>query len=426
MIQKAGSFLKQALSVSEAHSGSMPQQARFTYKIRDASGEVKEGQIMAGSLNEAVRMLEKKSRFILLLEKIPQRQDFLPSRLRIKDLITFFKALSMMAKSGLNVRNTLSIMEAQAESSSLAMIFHAIKKAIEEGKSFSEALGLFPAVFTNFHRSIVRASEKGGFFSEGLWYLADVLEKEYILGKKVRAALNYPFIVFCVGMLICGAVFYWILPMLTTLVKDMSVKLPFYSQIIITLGECMRKWYIFIPSAVIAVLTVVYLFIYLSGTLGGKLLWDRLILEIPVMGEIKRKAVLTHAAIMLSCLTKSGEHIVKALEMAGDTCENLVIGRAFLSIADSVMEGDTLGDSMGMFPAIFPRTMVAMVTVGEESGELPEVLSKTAVIFELELDSLLAAFTKLVEPMAIVVLGIVISILLLSMFVPIYAAMNAF
>ena len=425
MSEKAGYSLKPGTSESAPKRSPVHQETPFVFKAKDLKGELKEGRISAYSLNEAVRKLEKRSFTIITLEKAPQRFDLLPTKIKFTDLITLFRALSTMSNCGLNIRRTLNILESQTEDPVMKSIFFFLCKDVDAGKSFSEALNLFPGIFTNFHRSIIRASERGGFFSTGLGYLADILERELSLQNKVKAALNYPVMIFCAGILICTAVMYWIIPMLTALVKDMGVKLPFYSRMLIFLVECLRRWEIVIPSVIILGFFAHRLLKYFADNIQGKLIWDRLVLSIPVVGEIKKKAMLVHTIIMLAYLTKAGEHIVKALELAGNTCDNVILGSAFQNVAESVKNGGTIGDGMRQFPLIFPRTLIAMVVVGEESGELDHALLKTSALFEIELETLLAGFTKLIEPLAIMVLGFIVSILLLSMFVPIYTVMNS-
>jgi type II secretory pathway component PulF len=424
MSERAG-YPQRAEQKGQARQNRLIQQETlFVYKARDPRGETKEGQISAYSLNEAIRKLEKRSFSIIALEKAPTRFDLIPSRIRFTDLITLFRALSTMSNCGLNIRRTLNILESQADSPVLKAIFFNLYKSIDAGKSFSEALGLFPGIFTNFHRSIIRASERGGFFSTGLGYLADILEREMALQNKVRAALNYPIVIFCVGILICMAVMYWIIPMLTSIVKDMGVKLPFYSRMLIFAGECLRRWEIVIPSIFVLGYGAFMLFRYFSGTMKGKMMWDRLSISIPVVGEIRTKAMLVHTIIMLAYLTKAGENVVNSLELAGNTCDNVIMGGAFQDIANAVKEGETIGEGMSRYPRIFPRTLVAMVVVGEESGELEHALMRTSTLFEIELQTMLDGFTKLIEPLAIIVLGFIVSVLLLSMFVPIYSVMG--
>jgi len=424
MSERTGYALRAEQQAAARQNRLIQQETLFIYKARDPRGEQKEGQISAYSLNEAVRKLEKRSFCIIKLEKAPTRFDLIPSRIKFTDLITLFRALSTMSNCGLNIRRTLSILESQADSPVLKAIFFNLYKSIDAGKSFSDALGLFPGIFTNFHRSIIKASERGGFFSTGLGYLADILEREMALQSKVRAALNYPLVIFCAGILICAAVMYWIIPMLTAMVKDMGVKLPFYSRMLIFAGECLRRWEIVIPSIILLGYGAHRLIRYFSGTIQGKIMWDRLSLSIPVVGEIKTKAMLVHTIIMLAYLTKAGENIVNALELAGNTCDNVILGGAFQSIANDVKEGQTIGEGMGRYPRIFPKTLVAMVVVGEESGELEHALMRTSTLFEVELETMLDGFTKLIEPLAIIVLGLIVSVLLLSMFVPIYSLMG--
>ncbi|MGV8122238.1 MAG: type II secretion system F family protein [Candidatus Xenobiia bacterium LiM19] len=396
----------------------------YAYVAQDSAGKILKGRIKARSLSAAIRTVEKKSLIALSVEKAPHRFTFSNRKWNSNELIFLFREISVMCNSGLSLKRSIEILHSQSDNPYTKDFFHELITALENGKSFSDAMTIFPKIFSKFHRSMIKASEEGGFLTRTIEYLSDVVERELSIVKRVKSALIYPLMLFIIGTSGCLGVFYWIFPYLKILVSDMGVKLPFYTQVMMTVAEALRSYYVLLPLVIVLCFASYRLYLMVRGTIHGQIWWEKIIFRVPGVKEIVKMGVLTHSLIMLSSLTRSGVHITSAIELAGETCDNHLIGGAFQQVASMVRDGRTIAESMQTVPSVFPPTLIAMVSVGEESGEIPHVLDKTAYLFELQLSALTENFTKLIEPMAIMILGLMIGGMLLSFFIPIYSSIN--
>lgn len=402
-----------------------PSLNRYCYEIRDLRNRLVKGNLEAANLQEAVRKLERISQSIIIIEKSHPRLPMSYRRWNPTGLMMLFREISIMAGSGLTIQRSIDVLRNQSEDKGIKEVLFSIQKAIEEGKTFSEALRQFPRVFSKFHIALIRASEEGGFLEKSIDYLASVMEREIRLTQKIRAAGLYPAIVFSIGAIGLALMLIFIVPQLEMLIKDLEVPLPFYTEIVMNVSGDLRKYYIFVPLILMLFYAVPRITGFFGGTSYGKFIKERFLKTIPVIGPLIIKSIITHALIVLSALTRSGVKITQALELAAETCDNHLIGGALQNVSASVKEGATVADGMRRYPNLFSQMMIAMVMVGEESGELPDAFQKTAQIYEIELEAAMESFTRMIEPLAVGLLGVMIGIMLLSFFVPIYSALNS-
>lgn len=408
----------------ELHVDSILKKDIYSYEIQNRKGNIEKGEIQAPSLKQAIRQLEKKSLSIVSVKKAAPELPVYMKRVNHSDLMVFFRQLSCMWSSGLSVQRSLNILADQSTDYHVKSIMISLNTMLQQGESFTDALSHFPEIFSKFHIFMLRASEEGGFIDRSIDYLAEVMEREERLHRKVQAALIYPVIVFVVGVVGCLGVFYWIYPFLQSLVNDMGVKIPFYAKGMMFLAEALRKYYVVIPTVLLILFIFSRLKHFVKRTVYGRVWYERIILSIPVVKELVTKAVITHMLIVLSSLLRAAVPVARALDLTAEASDNFIIGGCFGEISQRIKEGSTLTESMSGFD-ILPRSLTAMISVGEETGELSEVLMKIASLYEVELNASLEAFTKLIEPLATGLLGIIVGIMLLSFFVPIYLAINA-
>jgi type IV pilus assembly protein PilC len=397
----------------------------YNYEIRDLKNRLVKGKIEAASLQEAVRKLERVSQSIIVIEKSIPPLPISFRRWNPSGLMLLFKEISIMSRSGLTIQRSIDVLRNQADDSAVKEVLSSIQRALEEGKSFSEALRQFPRVFTKFHIALIKASEEGGFLETSIDYLAAVMEREIKLAQRVRAAGLYPAIVFCIGLIGLAGLMIFVFPQLETLIRDLGVPLPFYTKIVMNVSGDLRKYYLFIPFIVMLIYNIPRIIRFFGGTEYGKFIRERFVKTIPIIGPLIVKSITTHALIVLTALTRSGVKITQSLELAAETCDNHLIGSALQDVSASVMDGSTIADGMRRYPKLFSQMLIAMVMVGEESGELADAFHKTAQLHEIELECALESFTRMIEPVAVGVLGVLIGFMLLSFFVPIYSALNS-
>ncbi len=399
--------------------------SRYYYEIRDLKNRLVKGNMEASNLQEAVRKLERISQSIIIIEKSHSPLPMSYRKWNPSGLMLLFREISIMSRSGLTIQRSIDVLRNQAGDKGIKEVLFSIQKELEEGKSFSEALQQFPRVFSKFHIALIRASEEGGFLETSIDYLAAVMEREIRITQKIRAAGLYPSIVFCIGLIGLAFLLMFVFPQLEMLIRDLGVPLPFYTKIVMNITGELRKYYIIIPFLLIIIYNIPRVIRFFVGTAYGKFIMERFLRTIPVIGPLLIKSITTHALIVLAALTRSGVKITQALELAAETCDNHLIGGALQDVSASVVEGITIADGMRRYPHLFSQMLVAMVLVGEESGELANAFHKTAQLYEIELESALESFTKIIEPLAVGMLGLLIGIMLLSFFVPIYSALNS-
>jgi type IV pilus assembly protein PilC len=403
-----------------------PVENLYAYVIKDRNRRTEKGKVRAESLRAAIKKLQKKAFQIDSVQRISDNSPDVGKRWKLNDLLLLFRELSVLHRSGLHLQQSFHILAQQNLDSEVKTIILGIGRNIGEGKSFSESLAQYPSIFSKFHRSIIRAAEEGGFMDHSIEYLATVLEKEMNLRQKVRHALSYPLTVFGVGLFGSWAIFYWLFPYLQALVRDMNVSLPLYSQMLLNIASAFQKFHILIPVIILVLIGSNKLAFYLKHSLEGQRCCEKILLGLPLVGRLKIKAVLTHSLLVWASLLHSGVKVTNALDLAADTCDTLKVSQAFQEVADQVREGASIEDGLKVFPEIFPRNLIAMVAVGESTGELPDVLEKIVDYYEVELNSTIETFSKLVEPLAIGVLGLFVAFILISFFVPIYQTFNHF
>ncbi|MDQ7823090.1 MAG: type II secretion system F family protein [Candidatus Eremiobacteraeota bacterium] len=402
---------------------SAPGQGKaYSYKIKDEKGKLIKGELHAQSLNEAIRLLEKSSCSILYLEKIPTLPPHLSREFTVEEVMHFFRELSVMLGCGISLQKALAILT--EHQSTTRDFFLELAASISRGNSFSDSMKACADVFSRYHVSLVRAGEAGGFLDKSLETLTSVIEKEIALRKQMQAALTYPFMIFFFGIAITLGAFYFVFPYLKILVSDLGVKLPFSSKIIMTITDWIGRPYVALPligAIIYGIVVARKAFLY---NVSGSVEREKLLLSVPVISEIVKKAIIIRTFSVMEALLNSGVNIIHTLEHAADGSGSIVVEDVFLAVADRVKYGEGLSKSFAEYPSLFPRAVVNMVAAGEESGELPEMLRKIVSLYSVELTSAIESFMKLLEPLAILSMGIFIGAIILSFFVPVYMSLS--
>lgn len=401
-----------------------PIEAPFFYVVKDLKGNSKKGHIYARSLREAIRKLEKKSFLIITIEKTTKVVAISLKKWTQNESFLFFRQMSIMLRSGLPMLRALHTLTLQSTDPDVKTILTAMRKKLESGYSLSNALQQFPQFFSQFQISIVKAAEEGGFLDMGLEYLAQVVEKEQSLLRKVRGALIYPVAVLSIGIACLLGISYFIMPYVNQLVKDMGIELPLITRIVMNTIGSTGKWFIFVPLLLALIYAVLRLILFVKSNEMGKSLWDRCILKIPLISVVVKKTAIARMLLIFSALAKAGIPVLNALRIVAEATENCVICEAIRAMKKSVEEGGSISQSMEARNEIFSRTISSMIAVGEQTGDLTDISERTADLMEAELSTALDNFTTLIEPFAICLLGLLVGAVLVSFFIPIYSALN--
>ena len=392
----------------------------FAYVVKDKTGKTHSGTLEVESRNALVEQLWKQDFVVLSIDERAQAKS---SMLRIgapgvksDQLVIFSRQLATMVDSGIPISPALDVLAEQMDDRNFRQILRKIRDDIEAGASLSEAAGRHPKAFSDFFVNMMRAGESSGHLDEILDRVASYLEKVSALQRKVQASLFYPAFVSILAFLITSFLVVVIVPKFKDIFTQLGGELPLPTMILLKLSEYMGKYIIFEILGVIALIVAARVYI---STSGGRMLFDKCILRVPVIGKLLQKAVIARFARTLATLVKSGVPILGSLEIVAKTSGNKVVEQAVLAARSSIKEGENIADPLSQ-SKIFPTMVTRMISVGEKTGELEKMLAKIADFYENEVDAAVTAMTSLIEPLVIAVLGVVIGGIVVALFLPVF------
>ncbi len=391
----------------------------FRWKGRNPRGKVVKGEIIAANMNEALAKLKLKRISVIRLKPAPKEIEipFLRHRIKERELMVVTKQLSSMLASGLPLDEALNIIAEQAESKRMGEILYTVKLDVQGGSSLSQALRKFKDVFPPIYINMVRAGEQTGNLDGVLGRLADMMEKRLALKRKVKGALIYPTIVSIVAVGVIALIMTFVIPTFAEMYNSSGMHLPLPTQIVINISLFMKHyfWYMLIALvAFIVVLRISYKKVY-----SVRRVMDKLLLNMPIFGVLVRKGSIANFATILSSLSASGIDILDSLEISAKTAGNVIIEETLMEVKEMVRRGDNLSFAMASVGE-FPDMVIQMVSVGEETGTLDEMMAKVSKYYEDEVDNAVKNLTNMIEPIIIIVLGGIIGFLVISMYLPIF------
>ncbi|MCL6640613.1 MAG: type II secretion system F family protein [Candidatus Rokubacteria bacterium] len=397
--------------------------AVFRYSAKDQTGRMISGVIEADSDAMVVDRLRDMGFFITALERTVERTDIMQYLqglfgIGLKDLAIFSRQFSTMVNSGLSLVRTLSILEQQTVNKRLREITAQVRADVEAGRPLSDAMGKHPKAFSSLYVNMVKAGETGGVLDEVLDRVATYLEKEQALRSKIRSAMVYPLLLTIAAL---GGLFFMtivILPQFENLFRELggSGTLPLPTQIAIAVSAGIRRyWYIGLAITVV----LVYVLRRYLQTPDGRQRYDRFKLKMPVLGELNRKIVVARFTRTLGTLIASGVPIMQSLEVVSRAIDNTVIGQAIDAVRASIREGQTIAIPL-QFSGVFPPMVVQMAKVGEETGQLEQMLEKVADFYDVEVETTVASLTSLLEPLLIIFMGVIVGAMVIALYLPIF------
>ena len=369
----------------------------YAYKVRDRDGKMAAGSMEAESEEAVVGRLRQLGYAPISIE--PEKGAGLKTevklpgtgRVKLKDLAVFSRQFATMINSGLSLLRALTILGEQTSNRRLGEVI------IQ-----------------------VRAGEIGGFLDQVLVKVAETFEKEVELRGKIRSAMTYPVVVFAMVIMIVGAMLIFIVPTFENLYASLGGTLPLPTRMLMGASNILRR---FFPVVVLAVVALVFLFRRWKATDSGRYQWDKFKLKVKVFGPLFHKSALSRFSRTLSTLIRSGVPILQALEIVGDTVNNMVISRAVRDVQDSVREGESLATPLSKH-ATFPAMVVQMMAVGEETGALDTMLSKVADFYDQEVEAAVASLTSMIEPILIAVMGAAVGGMVIALYMPLFNIIN--
>ena len=401
--------------------------AIYEYRARDRSGNVHTGSLEGSSTAAVAGVLREKgyvplridAKKITALDKEISIPGF-KKKVKLKEVAIFSRQLATMVNSGLTLIRALAILEEQAENPLFSGILGEVRTSVEQGSSLSASLEQHPAVFNHLYVSMVRAGEVGGALDETLVRLADTLEAGVRLRSKVRSAMAYPVVVFSLIILIVSGMLLFVVPIFKKLYEDLGGTLPLPTQTLINVsGAITRFWWLFLGVLVGGVVA----FRRWKRTPSGKRSWDRLKLKAPVFGTLVQKVAISRFARTFSVLSRTGVPVLQALEIVSQTAGNALVSEAVTDVQASVRRGESLASPLARHE-VFPPMVTHMMAVGEETGALDAMLGKVADFYDNEVDDTVNALTSLIEPLLIIVMGVVVGGILICLYLPMFNIAN--
>jgi type IV pilus assembly protein PilC len=399
--QEAIAALRQAgyYPTSVAEAGKAAKAARG----KAAKAPKAKGSGMKKEINISIPFLERKT-------------------IKPKTLMIFTRQLATLIDSGLPLLRGLTVLGKQEPDPVLRKTIGKLAESVQGGSTFSDALGQHPKIFNKLYVNMVKAGELGGVMELVLVRLADFQEKAQKLKNKVVSAMFYPVIVLIIAVAIMAFLLVYIVPKFEQIFADMlgGKPLPALTEFVIGTSRFFQnQWYLIIGGVVL--LAVVYSFA--GKTVKGKAVIDLIKLKLPLFGDLIKKGSISRFSRTLGTLVTSGVPILQALNITRDTAGNVVVSDAIQHVHDSVKEGESIVSPLEK-SGIFPPMVVSMIDVGEETGQLPEMLLKIADVYDDEVDNTVAGLTSLLEPIMIVFLAVVVGTIVIALFLPLISIIS--
>ena len=393
----------------------------YTWKGKTLAGEVQSGEVTMGSQEEVLTHLRKK-RIITLF--VREKKKSLNMDIAIpgiplvstKDLAIFTRQFATMINSGLPLVQCLDILANQVEKAAFKGIIVQVMQDVEAGATLAESLRKHPKVFDNLFVNMVEAGEAGGILDDILLRLATYIEKAEALRRKIKGAMMYPAVVMTVAGGTTIFMLLFIIPTFAKLFQDFGAELPMPTQIVMDLSDFLRAywWTLLLGAAgfIVALRKA-------RATDKGRLVTDRFMLKVPVLGDVLLKGAIARFTRTLGTLISSGVPILDGLEITANTSGNKVLENAIRGARESIREGETIAAPLKA-SSVFPPMVVQMISVGEETGALDEMLNKIALFYEDEVNTAVEALTSVIEPIMIVVMGLIVGGMVVAMYLPMF------
>lgn len=404
--------------------------AVFVAKVRDSKGQAVTKQIEATNITEVRGKLKEQGLFPMeisqkaeggnLMDAISKKMED-RKKVKLKDLTIFSRQFATMINAGVSLVRTLNILAEQTTNPKFRKCISEIRGKVEEGNSLSDALKDYPKVFQKLYVSMVRAGETGGVLDEVLNRLAGFLEKQAKLEGQIKSAMVYPLVVLVVATAIFFFLLTFVLPIFKEMFDSMNAELPAFTQMLINMSTLVRTKGIFVFGGIAL---SIWSFKRFINTPYGRKWFDGVMLKAPVFGPLLRKTAVARFTRTLGTLLRSGVPLMQALEIVQDTSGNILVGEAIAKVREAVREGEGLTKKLEE-TGIFPAMVTQMISIGEETGAMDEMLNRIADFYDNEVEEAVKALTSLLEPLMMVGIGGMVGSIIIGMYLPMFSVIGA-
>lgn len=404
-------------------SGTARGGREFEYKTIDAAGKRSRGKVTAANESTAIQTLRQQGIVPLSLTAAGtglNRDLSIPGlggRTTLKDLSVFSRQFATMTASGMSLLRCLAVLEEQTAKASLRKALTEVRIDVEGGVMLSSALARHPKIFPALMIALVRAGETGGFLDAALERIAVNFEKDGALRGKIKSALTYPVIVLAFALLMVAGVLIFIVPVFEGMFKQLGGKLPLPTQVIVDASHSLTWSGPLIVGIGVAVVALIKHLLRTQPRF--RLGFDRLKLRLPVFGKLLSKIAISRFARNLGTLLGAGVPVLQALSVVGATTGSAVVTAAMADVEQAVRGGAPMSSRLSEHP-VFPRMVAQMIEVGEESGEISQMLDKVADFYDREVDSAADALTASIEPIMVLLMGVIVGAMVICLYLPMF------
>ena len=398
----------------------------FTYEGKTLSGETRKGEIDAANLAVASATLRRQQ---IITSKLAEKKaggfalkiPGLGGKVTTKEIVIFTRQFATMIDAGLPLVQCLEILSNQQQNQLFKTTLTEVKKSVEGGSTFADALRKHPKIFDDLYVNLVAAGEVGGILDTILNRLAGFMEKAEKLKAKVKGALTYPLVICIIAGIVVAVLLLYVVPIFQGMFKDFGSALPAPTQFVVNLSEALKKYW-WLVAGVITGVGVGFRKFY--HTARGRVIVDDIVLKLPVFGDLIRKTGVARFTRTMATMMASGVPILEALEIVAKTAGNKTIESAIMKTRTALSQGKTLAEPLAE-TKVFPSMVVQMIAVGESTGALDTMLSKIADFYEEEVDQAVDTLMSLIEPALMAFLGVVVGGLVITMYLPIFKLAGA-
>ncbi len=397
--------------------------ARFSFEATAANGKEFRGEIEAAS--EAEARIKLRAQRLVPRKVVAKEGKSTVKRggrgVKPKDLQIFTRQLATLLASGIPIIQSLDVLARSSRSPALNTALIEVVANVSKGKRFAEALAEHPRVFDRFYVNMVRAGEEAGGLDAILTRLAVYIEKSVKIQSKIKGAMMYPAVIILVATGVISAILIFVIPKFVELFANMKQELPALTQMVVKASHFfVTNWYLIFGALFLAY----YGFKEWKQTEDGRKLWDKFVIRTPIMGDLAQKGAIARFTRTLATLLSSGVGIMEAIEICSKVVGNVVIEEALMRARDAISEGKSITVPLQK-EKYMPQMVVQMMSVGEQTGNLDQMLNKIADFYEDEVDVAVGALTAIMEPLLMVGLGGIIAVLVLAMYLPIFNMASA-
>ncbi|MBU2101683.1 type II secretion system F family protein [Patescibacteria group bacterium] len=401
---------------------------KFKYKARNKTGELQVGFVEGPDRSIATNTLLSHGLFVLSIEDASNKQWYerilsIFNRVKAKDMMIFSRQFATLLSAKVPLNNALRTIREQTTNITFKEIISEISNDVDAGLSLSQAMEKHADTFSIFYVNMVRSAEVTGRVEEATSYLADYIEKQSALSSKVKGALMYPIIMVVLFIIVGGIIATVVLPQIGPIFEEAGVDIPLFTRLLMSSGEFLAAWWWLVLSGIGF---IIFVLLDYFRTPEGKVVVDELVLHIPGVSSLLKQLHVARFSESLAVLLRGAIPIAQAVEITGQTIGSAAYRDVLQETAENIRRGELLSSSLGKHPDFFPPFVGQMITIGEKTGRLEELLGRISDFYAQEVDNAVSGLVELIQPVLMIVIGLMVGGLFASILMPIYNLVATF